>query len=106
VQCGPQPGHILRREHPHPWPGQTPPPPWLREDPSRLQAMVLGLGDSELAADITGEQQPLRADHRVEAAERVRVMTVDVAGNALGGTPVLGLELDLLTASTGAQRCH
>ena len=63
--------------------------------------MILGLGDSELAADIPGEQQPLGTNGRVQAAERVRVMPLNVAGHALGRTPVLGLELDLLTASTG-----
>jgi len=68
--------------------------------------MVLGLGDSELPADVTREQQPLGTDDRVEAAERVRVMTVDVAGNALGRTPMLGLELDLLATSAGANRGH
>jgi hypothetical protein len=66
--------------------------------------MILGLGDSELAADIPGEQQPLGTNGRVQAAERVRVMPLNVAGHALGRTPVLGLELDLLTASTGAER--
>jgi hypothetical protein len=68
--------------------------------------MILGLGDSELAADIPGEQQPLGTNGRVQAAERVRVMPLNVAGHALGRTPVLGLELDLLTASTRTAWCH
>jgi hypothetical protein len=68
--------------------------------------MVLALGNSELAADITGEQQPLLADGCVEAAEWIRVVPMDVAGNALGGTPMLGLEQDWLVASTGTERSN
>jgi len=48
--------------------------------------MILGLGDPELATDITGEQESPRANDRVEAAERIRVMAMDVVGNALGRT--------------------
>jgi hypothetical protein len=33
-------------------------------------------------------------------------MPLNVAGHALGRTPVLGLELDLLTASTRTAWCH
>jgi hypothetical protein len=63
--------------------------------------MVVGLGDSEPTADITGEQQPLGTNGRIEAAKRVWVVALDVAGSTLGRTSVLGLELDLLAASTG-----
>jgi hypothetical protein len=84
-------GEGLLARPPHPRPRQTPPPPRLREDASRLQAMVLGLGNPELPADIAGEQEPLGTDDRVEAAARVWVMTMDVAGKPLVGHRWYGL---------------
>jgi hypothetical protein len=67
---------------------------------------MLALRNSELAADITGEQQSLGTNRCVEAAKGIWMMTLDVAGYSLGRAPMLGLELDLLAASTGTERCH
>ena len=63
----PQPQNIRRRKHPHPRPRLPSPSPWLREDTSHFLAMVLALGDSELAADSAisafGSGRARRTDH-------------------------------------------